>query len=369
MKYSICSIIVLIIFLSCGGEDRSVSVPEPDVPTAELVIVDSIGVEMGDSTYMFGSIESLSYTSDGSIVLLDRAFSRIMVYSRDGEFQRQIGREGDGPGEMSLTVMMVLTGEGDLIVSQRDAMEHYDYPTGEWIEEYPRGATPPPFVLHGMPDSTFVGVHLEMLPEGGKLIAEVTLGIYIPGINEPSVILAEHSFELNSMNAAFLFEDVLDAYSVAVKGDGAIYVASTSGSEYRVLEFNPDGEEVFELVRNDIEPVEMTSEELQEEKEFMEARLESMGAGGQRCSPNPLLPMISYIGVGRDGNLWVRRGNVPLPVFDVYNDSGELLRAITLHVEPDEARYWNISVQPDGILAYSENPSQGYQKVYMLDIR
>ena len=369
MKRFIYVIIVLIIFLSCGGEDQPASMPGPDVPTGELVFVDSIGVEMGDSTYMFGSIKGLLYASDGSIVLLDRAFSRIMVYSPDGEFQRQIGREGDGPGEMSLTVLMVLTGNGDLLITQRDAMEHFNFPSGEWIEEYPRGETPPPFVLQGMPDSTFVGVHLDILPEDGRIIAEVILGIYAPGNNEPSVLLVERSFDLNPMNAAFLFEDVLDAYSVAVKDDGTIYVASRSGSEYKVTGFSPDGEEVFELIRNDIEAVEMTPEELQEEKEFMEARLASMGAGGQRCSPNPLLPMISDLGIGQDGNLWVRRGNVPLPVFDVYNTSGELLRAVTLQVNPDEGRYWNVSVLPDGILAYSENPSQGYQKVYMLDIR
>ncbi len=369
MKQFIYVLLVLIVFLSCGGEDQPVSIPEPDVPTGELVFVDSIGVEMGDSTYMFGSIEGLSYSSDGSIVLLDRAFSRIMIYSPDGEFQRQISREGDGPGEMSLTVMMVLTGNGDLIVSQRDAMERFDFQTGDWIEEYPRGDTPPPFVLHGMPDSTFVGVHLDIAPEDGRLIAEVILGIYIPGNNEPSVLLVERSFDLNPMNAAFLFEDVLDAYSVAVKDDGTIYVASRSGSDYEVIGFNRNGERVFELVRNDIEPVEMTPEELQEEKEFMEARLASMGAGGQNCSPNPLLPMISDLGIGQDGNLWVRRGTVTFPVFDVYNTSGGLVRTVTMQVHPDEGRYWNISVLHDGILAYSENPSEGYQKVYMLDIR
>jgi len=113
----------------------------------------------------------------------------------------------------------------------------------------------------------------------------------------------------------------------------------------------------------------MTEEELQEEQEFMEARLASMGAGGQRCSPDPLLPMISGIGIGPEGNLWVRRGNVPVPAFDVYNTSGELQRTVTLQVDPDEGRYWIISVQPEGILAYSDNPSQGFQKVYMLDIR
>jgi hypothetical protein len=111
----------------------------------------------------------------------------------------------------------------------------------------------------------------------------------------------------------------------------------------------------------------MTDEELREEKEFMEARLASMGAEGQRCSPDPLLPMISGLGIGPDGDMWVRRGNVRTPSFDVYNTSGELLRTVDVPVDPLQGRYWRITVQPSGILAYCDNPEGGYQKVYMLD--
>ncbi len=369
MKCSALILASIFIILSCSGEDHPTVAQQPDVPAAVLVMVDSIGVEMGDSTYMFGSIKDPAYAPDGSIVLLDRALSRIMVYSPDGEFLRQIGREGDGPGEMSLSVMMALTGNGDIIVTQRDAMERFDFQTGEWIAEYPRGETPPPFVLKGMPDSTFIGVHMDLLPEDGRIVANVVLGIYSPGINEPSVSLLQHSAEVNPINAAFLFENVLDAYSVTVRNDGMIYVASRSGTEYIVTGFNPEGEKVFELLRDNIEPVEMTEEEIQEEKEFMEARLASMGAGDQRCLPDPMLPMISDIGIGQDNDIWVRRGNEVCPTFDVYDSTGELQGTVSMQVESGEARYWSISVQPSGILAYSENPQEGYQKLYMLEIR
>ena len=370
MIYCIFLIAAALAALSCGVEEpQQESAQIPEVPSYELIAVDSIGVETGDSTYMFGSIEGLSYASDGSIVLLDRAFSRIMVYSLDGEFIRQIGREGNGPGEMSLTVLMALTGNGDLLISQRDAMEHFIFSSGEWITEYPRGETPPPFVLRGMPDSKFVGVHMDLLPGDGTFVAAVILGIYEPGNNEPVTVLEEHSVEINPMNAAFLFENVIDAYSETVGSEGTVYVASRSGTEYEVTGFNHEGEKVFELLRDDIEPVEMTEEELQEEKDFMEARLLSMGSGEQRCSPDPVLPMINGLGTDIEGNLWVRRGNLPDPFFDVYNTSGERLRTVSLQVEPGQGRYWNISVQPGGLLAYSANPSEGYQKVYILDIR
>ncbi|MCK5116864.1 MAG: 6-bladed beta-propeller [Candidatus Aegiribacteria sp.] len=312
-------------------------------------------------------MEGLTILEDGSIVLLDRAFSRVMVYSRDGIFQRQIGRAGDGPGEMSQTVFMTITENGNLLVSQRDAMERFDFNTGEWIAEYPRGMTPPPFVLAGMRDSSFVAVHFQMMPRDDRLMADVTLGIYLPGDNEPDVVLAEQSFEFTPTNAAPLFENVFDAYSVAEVDYETVYFASRSSTEYEVLGYNTSGEQVFELVRNDFEPVEMTPVELEEETEFMEARLVSLGAGDQSCSPDPFYPMISGLGIDDYGNIWVRRGIEQIPTFDVYDNSGELLRIVTLPVEPSEGKYWNVIIQSAGVLAYSENPARGYQKVYMLE--
>jgi hypothetical protein len=369
VKGSACVFALFAVLASCGGEERAASVPRLDVPSKELVIVDSIGAEMGDSVYMFGSIEGLGYAPDGSIVLLDRTFSRVMQYTAQGDFIRQIGREGDGPGEMSMAVGMVLTGDGDLLVSQRDVIEHFDLSSGEWITEYPRGETPPPFVLEGMPDSTFVGVHLDLVQDDARMLGEVVLGIYQPGNNTPLVVLDESINELNLLNAAFLFEDVMDAYSVAVGDDGTVYVASNSGSEYSVHGFDRTGEMSFRLQREDIDPVEMTEEELALEKEFMQERLRSMGAGDQRCVPDPMLPMISDLGIGPEGSLWVRRGNLDVPHFDVYDEAGELIETVTLPVDPEGGRYWRIHVQPTGILAFDRNPAEGYQKVYVLESR
>jgi len=207
-----------------------------------------------------------------------------------------------------------------------------------------------------------------MMPEDDRLMADVTLGIYLPGDNEPDVVLAEQSFEFTPTNAAPLFENVFDAYSVAVADYETVYFASRSSTEYRVQGYSSNGEQVFELVRSDIESVEMTPEELEEETEFMKARLASLGAGDQSCSPDPFYPMISGLGIDNDGNIWVRRGIEQIPTFDVYDNSGELLRIVTFPVDPSEGKYWNVIIQSGGVLAYSGNPARGYQKVYMLKI-
>ncbi len=367
MRYLACALALSLAIVACGsGRNGGNGTTAETENCRTLAVVDSFGVEMGDSSYMFGSIEGLRYDQDGNIVLLDRAFSKIRVYSPRGEFIREIGGHGSGPGEMSLTVSMALTGNGDLLVTQRDAMERFDYLSGDWIREYPRGATPPPFALEGMPDSTYVGVHLGMIPDEDRLMGEVTLGIYAPGSLEPMVTLDCRRFELNPMNAAFLFEDVFEGYSVAVDSN-TVYVAPRSGTDYEVTGFDFQGNQVFHLTRDDLEPVEMSPEELREEKEYMEAKLESMGAGGQMCSPDPLLPMVSGLGIGPEGNLWVRRGTIRTPFFDIYDPSGELVGTATLATDPEEGRYMKITVQPQGLLAYSENPATGFQRVYVIE--
>ena len=73
-------------------------------------------------------------------------------------------------------------------------------------------------------------------------MADVTLGIYQPGENEPDVILDQVSFEFLPTNAALLFENVFDAYSVAVADYETVYFASRSTTEYIVLGINSSGE-------------------------------------------------------------------------------------------------------------------------------
>ncbi|MCK5116865.1 MAG: hypothetical protein KAR44_09715 [Candidatus Aegiribacteria sp.] len=46
-------IVTAILMLSCGGETEQITTPEPQMPDSELIFTDSMGVEIGDSLYMF----------------------------------------------------------------------------------------------------------------------------------------------------------------------------------------------------------------------------------------------------------------------------------------------------------------------------
>ena len=75
---------------SCGGEPADTDTTGPAGSTEtirELIIVDSIGVELVDSNYVFGSIESSAHSINGNILILDRPACCTREYTHAGEFE------------------------------------------------------------------------------------------------------------------------------------------------------------------------------------------------------------------------------------------------------------------------------------------
>ena len=66
--------------------------------TAQLIEEASIGVEAGADEYMFGSVRGV-FASVDHIYVVDRQVPVVRMYTWMGEHVRDIGREGQGPGE------------------------------------------------------------------------------------------------------------------------------------------------------------------------------------------------------------------------------------------------------------------------------
>lgn len=65
---------------SCGPDDQELPISNSNtLPEYEISIIDSFGVELGDSLNMIGSINALCHHPDGSVLLLDRSSLRIRV--------------------------------------------------------------------------------------------------------------------------------------------------------------------------------------------------------------------------------------------------------------------------------------------------
>ncbi len=109
---------------------------EVTVPAYQLSVVDSFGVELGDSITMIGSINGFCYHPDGSILVLDSVFGLVRVISESGEI-RFFGRPGEGPGEFIFPRGICAMQDGRILVAEPARQEVMEFDiTGDYIGSY-----------------------------------------------------------------------------------------------------------------------------------------------------------------------------------------------------------------------------------------
>ena len=86
------TISIILMLTGCGPDETPPELPEIEY---KLVIIDSIGVEIGDTNYMFAWSVNPTHSPDGDILVVDRLKHTVFVYTPEGEFIRTIGREGE----------------------------------------------------------------------------------------------------------------------------------------------------------------------------------------------------------------------------------------------------------------------------------
>lgn len=76
----------------------------------------SIGVAAGDEPYMFGQVTSV-WATDDAILVVDRGVPAVRVYDHQGNWLRDIGSAGQGPGEYEMPGQVVVADDGRIIVA------------------------------------------------------------------------------------------------------------------------------------------------------------------------------------------------------------------------------------------------------------
>ncbi len=367
--YLIC--ISSLILASCGETppDESDAAGQPD--TIIIAPSDTIGVLMGDSNYVFGTIGDAIYTADGSIAVLDETACCARVYDPSGEFLFRMGREGSGPGE--------LLHPGGLVLLSSGSVGILDAPTGGLHCFSPDGSfdslliefqgQPVPQWAWGVDSNALVGAYTSTSMEDEAMTSHFIIGRWEES-PEPSVIYMENSFPFNPEDMASFLNNTIFSASFAADDDGFVYIAPVSSSEYRIDVLNSRGDLVTSFSR-DLPRVEKSPVEMQDETAMVTAILRERGVPEYMIdySPDPCRWMVQPQGLGADGmgRIWVHSGSAEGIVMDVYSREGEHLAVVRIEgVEnPDIADFVNVKVQSRGILAYSlQDP--GYPRLYVL---
>ena len=106
---------------------------------ATLVEEACIGPDIDDDRDLLGEVTGIAVRGD-SILILDRTIHAVRVYDREGNHLADIGRRGQGPGELSMPAGVAIDPVTDRTIvreSARGSLQHFT-PTGDYLEStYP----------------------------------------------------------------------------------------------------------------------------------------------------------------------------------------------------------------------------------------
>jgi hypothetical protein len=104
---------------------------------ATLIPELSIGEMDGPDHFVFGNPIGLAVTEDGRILVLDAQVPVLRMYGSDGEFIRNIGRDGSGPGEYDSPDGIGVLPDGRILVRDpRNSRIAVFDETGEYLEQW-----------------------------------------------------------------------------------------------------------------------------------------------------------------------------------------------------------------------------------------
>lgn len=362
-------LLLALLITSCGQNGSNPTVREPWPDRTDLLVKDSIGVDSGDSNYVFGAVGDVCFGYQGEILVLDQAGSHIRAFSNTGDFITRISGPGSGPGELSLPLSLSCLEDGRIFVldPMSNGYEIFNGSDYSYIEEVALWGNNPPMDPCGLDGEFYLGLKFEMDQSDGALTGISTLGRFRMGDADPYVTYVRSEFPVDMNDLGMLVKNMLRSLVFTGDRSGRIFFSEMSTHSYEVLAFSSDGTELFHITA-DISPVPRSPEEMEEEKTYMEhwiSRMGGMGGMPIEWDPEPFRWMITGLGVDGQERLWVQRGTELMPVFDVFDMTGEQLFSASL---PMEGLSWMFHIESRGMLAWEEDPESGVQKVYMIEM-
>lgn len=335
-------------------------------PEYDLVKVDSIGVELGDSNYVFGAVIDAVVLTDGRIALLDIFKQKVSVFSHEGEFIGCAGSGGSGPGQFTSPYSIAALSGGGFAVADVQLRKVVFFDSSLAFSRELGDFTPAgPLRIQGGPEGSIIGSRMNYYfdEEEGTVYSGSEYGRWRDSL-EPALVYLE-SYALHTSDDHVF-------YTFASSGDGGFFCAPVSETEYVVTGFDPVGDTLFTTEL----PWSVTPK-TQEELDAARPHMVIPGPGSESTSselsgnwkPDSLRNAARVLGVDNLGRLWVRsgRGTGPTPCFDLFDcEDGSLLMSIETSL-PVSASVWAIRVTESGILGWDHNPSD-YPRVYLLEL-
>ena len=357
-----------LILIGCGGSgERTETAEQPGPDTLRLVPADTIGVEMGDSAYVFGMILAAEADRNGRTLVLDSHGCRLSAYDAEGVFIGSAGSRGSGPGELQFPMDFAVLGDGGVVVNdlQLSRLSFYGPHMGHRRDLSGFFPTAPMF-LGSFRDSLFAAVDMSIDMSADRPVVSARAGIWAPDSVGPTVTLATLEQEAGPhTDSGEPAERLLMAAS-----DSLVFVGYQSVDRFLVEVYDEEGNKVGEISRP-WQRVEKTPEEMESSRgmAISVTRESEGGSSTEAHSVENAVPWhnaIADLGCDSRGRLWVQLGSVRgRPTFEVYDPaSGEL---VLCAVADSTLAGGMINVSPGGIVHFDPDP-EDYPKVIRLEL-
>ncbi|MEN8209567.1 MAG: 6-bladed beta-propeller, partial [Candidatus Fermentibacteria bacterium] len=362
-----------ILLINCGQPEEYF--PLPDI-AYRLVVIDSIGVELGEDEYMFAWPTDPTCSSDGRIFIVDRLKHEVLVFSPIGDYLESIGREGEGPGEFNMPSTVELLPDRSVLITSSGGYAVFDS-TFSFIEQYLATGYSMMSIREILDDGSFTGTEMSLdVAETGP-VSTTTLGRWELFEEEPTITFYsfENVWDLSSPGTMDFTESREDNLLYCASTDGYVFYARSSIDELSIHCCNPDGSEYLLIEDENIHRVRKTQDQLDAEMQSYMSFVNTMLARSGRSADDieivldPYMEIVKGMFVDDQERLWVRMGIYPGIVYRVYDFDGNVL----FHAEVDYAgdqldlNNWTINGDENGILAVNTS-MEDFQRVYMLEL-
>ncbi|MCD4775290.1 MAG: 6-bladed beta-propeller [Candidatus Aegiribacteria sp.] len=379
MKLILVLSIVLFWMLSCGSTESeteqvienshtSSGIEDYVFPIADsyLHISDSIGIDMGDSNYVFGAVSSATLTTDGNIAVLDLQKIVISLFTTDGEFIRNIGRRGSGPGEFLYPAAIASRPEGGFLVSDLMGNKLINYDSNfEYVSEQTGFYPSSPLAFVAIEGMEIIALKSVIDESEDRISMGKAIGRWTMEDSDPSVT---YYSSLSRFDPNDMYSSDNNAVLFAASVNGNVFTSQISPDVYSFTSWSRDGEELFTYIDEDFQPERRTQEDINAEIEQIDRRMSSQGLSASAIgwNPNPDEFAISGLFVDSMDRLWVSKGTTQTPYFDVYDLSGSHLFSAALDAGL-RSQSWNTIIIHDRFICFDRNP-EDYPKVFFGDL-
>ena len=358
-----------------------------------------VGTVDGQDWEQFGSVADVAFDGAGSLYVFDDRGQRIVVVSPDGEYVREFGRVGEGPGEFKQATALAVARDGRAVVADvghrvfhifaanrtpvhriRMNVVHGTLRGGRIVawsgvdevigipsasQSYfvsGPGGPPPPATSHAIERTILTGQQAET-----DTVAEPRL---YPLDN---AAVPEMYNQIGAMFLAFpsMFPGLQRAFTPAlhwgVLADGRVAYSDSSDYAVKIAEA---GRGVVRVLRRPLPPEPVTDGTMRAERDRRREQPDEVGEGWTMLDPGeridnleffPEVPVIRGLATTWEGHIWVlRRGEDPLgdgPI-DVLTADGRYLHSL-----PVAATAIPDAFGPDGLVAFIETNELDVQTV------